>query len=373
MKVRLHRYPNGSIRWCVDYGMIGGKRKREFFPDEKAAGKALVTARAAAKRHGTQSVAMSIGERVRFTEAAKRLALTGATIEQAVDYFLTRRARVTEIVTVRELVDLCIEAKRGQGRRAQYLRMLRVAPLRLPDMLAADVGPAHVRAMLAGQSITAKTRNNWLGDIRAIWKWGADHGLTADDPTGGVPRFADDRGEIEFLSTKQVGAIFETCPPDLLAFHALGIFAGIRPEEIRRMTWADVRIEESTATVRATSSKTRQRRVVELEPAAVSYLTHCAAERVTNNSIVRPRCEMQLAEFRRSLGHPWPHDAMRHTYATMHFAHFRDEKRLQANMGHRSGAMLFQHYRALASASEAAAFWALRPALPAAASGIAGP
>lgn len=354
MKVRLCRYQNGSIRWCVDYGVIAGKRKREFFGTEPEAAKALKAARRQAKLHGIHSVAMSLGERVRFTEAAKRLG--DATIEQAVDFFLTHSKRVTEIVTVEELVSRCIEAKLAQGRRKTLRRALRAMGNRLgSDMLATDVSVSTVRAMLEGEPIAAKTQNNWLVNIHSIWKWGMDHGLTSRDPTIGIPRRDDDHGEIEFLSVEQVQKLFGSCPKDLLAFHALGIFAGIRPEEIRRMTWADIRLEESSAIVRALSSKTRQRRVVELEPAAISFLG------TGQGRIVRARFEKQLAEFRRSLGHPWPHDAMRHTYATFHFAFFRDERKLQANMGHRSGQMLFAHYRALASTKEAAAFWELRP------------
>lgn len=58
---------------------------------------------------------------------------------------------------------------------------------------------------------------------------------------------------------------------------------------------------------------------------------------------------------------PWPHDALRHTYASMHLAHFRDERRLQLFMGHTSSAMLYAHYRGLVRPAEAAEYWGLMP------------
>lgn len=60
-------------------------------------------------------------------------------------------------------------------------------------------------------------------------------------------------------------------------------------------------------------------------------------------------------------GDPWPHNALRHTYASMHYAFHENEARLQAQMGHESAAMLHRHYRALKTKAEAARFWALRP------------
>jgi integrase len=57
----------------------------------------------------------------------------------------------------------------------------------------------------------------------------------------------------------------------------------------------------------------------------------------------------------------WPNNALRHTFASMHYAHHQDESKLQAQMGHESARMLHQHYRALKSKAEAAAFWGLKP------------
>jgi integrase len=57
----------------------------------------------------------------------------------------------------------------------------------------------------------------------------------------------------------------------------------------------------------------------------------------------------------------WPKNAMRHTFASMHYAHHQNEALLQVQMGHRSKDELFQHYRALKTRDEAAKFWALRP------------
>ncbi len=45
--------------------------------------------------------------------------------------------------------------------------------------------------------------------------------------------------------------------PSMLPYLSLGIFAGIRPEEIDRLSWED--ITENSINIRGKNSKTRQR------------------------------------------------------------------------------------------------------------------
>lgn len=348
-------------RWMVDYGRIGGKRKREFFDDEEKARKALSHAQREAKKHGTSAVGLQLSDRVRFADAEKRLALVGATLQQAVDFYILHAAAIRKPVTVEELGKQCIAAKEAQGRREHYTRMLHVPIGKLPQaMLAHEVTSEHVKALLAGQKIKPKTRNNWLGYISAIWKWGKDNGMVSIDPSDGVERYDDDRDEIDLLSVPECRTLLDHIRANLpkwLPFHVLGIFAGIRPDEIRRMTWGDINIEEGTAVVRGRSSKTRQRRIVTLEPAAGAWLALCDPTK----PLTPKRSESQLAGARKIIGRPWVHDGMRHSFGSYHLAHFKDEKRTQLEMGHGSSAMLWNHYRALVTEKDAAAFWQLMP------------
>jgi integrase len=161
----------------------------------------------------------------------------------------------------------------------------------------------------------------------------------------------------------------------LLPYVVLGLFCGIRPEELQRMSWDEVDLEERTAIVMGRSSKTRQRRVVDISENAVKWLK-LAPEDKRAGKIAPPNFRRKWIRLRRSTGflvklkeekaapehlRPWPHDAMRHTYATMHYAYHRNEMLLQTQMGHSSGAMLFQHYRAIASKAAASRFWNLTP------------
>ncbi len=370
MKVRKVRYPTGRVKWCSDFGTVAGKRLQTFHDKRDDAIAALEAAKHEEKRHGFTALAMTHEQRLRYATAETQLAAVGATIEEAISYYIAHRAKVVSPALVADVVKRCQDAKAANGRRPQYVRMLGVAGRALADWLpsgtmAHDVTAGMVGDFMASRSLAPKTAINWLADLHTVWAWAMQKGHASVDPTQGIERPSKTDGEIDFLRVDEVARVLSMVQekePELLGFHILGIFAGIRPQELARMKWDDVRPEESSAIVSGETSKTRQRRVVELEPAAVKWLATC--ERRADGKICGPRIEVRLAALRVdfALGREWPHDAMRHTYATFHYAHFRDERKLQANMGHRSSALLYTNYRALASAADAARFWKLTPA-----------
>ena len=58
---------------------------------------------------------------------------------------------------------------------------------------------------------------------------------------------------------------------------------------------------------------------------------------------------------------PWPHDVMRHTFATYHLAAFNDIGKLALQMGN-SPQVIHSAYKGLVSKADAGRFFALRPA-----------
>ncbi|MEY2598877.1 MAG: hypothetical protein RLZZ142_1136 [Verrucomicrobiota bacterium] len=72
----------------------------------------------------------------------------------------------------------------------------------------------------------------------------------------------------------------------------------------------------------------------------------------------------------KSAGVPWTHNALRHTFASMHYATHQNPAVLRVQMGHSEGEeVLHQHYRATKTTSGevitkrmAEDFWTLTPA-----------
>ncbi len=63
----------------------------------------------------------------------------------------------------------------------------------------------------------------------------------------------------EILTNVQVGALLKViCETDfeLLPYHVLCIFAGIRPKEVERLTWSNINMDEQFIEVPDEKSKT---------------------------------------------------------------------------------------------------------------------
>jgi integrase len=127
----------------------------------------------------------------------------------------------------------------------------------------------------------------------------------------------------------------------------IGVFAGVRTAERRRMTWEDIDIPRGCVTVKKHKAKTAQARTIRMEPCLKAWLlpfhgktgpifpfTATVFERH-----VRVACR---AADMKSV----PINGCRHSFATYHVAKYEDAERLRAIMGHMSAGMLFANYRA---------------------------
>jgi integrase len=148
--------------------------------------------------------------------------------------------------------------------------------------------------------------------------------------------------------------------PACRAYLAIGMFAGIRPEEMERLEWPHVKLSTATITIKFANAKARDRRIVDIAPNLSRWLTPLAKH---NGKVLTQPIEDLRAAARGVLGLPkWPSDVLRHTYASYHYAMHRNEQETKHQMGHRDdGRLLHNHYCVPIERAEALKFWALTP------------
>jgi len=186
----------------------------------------------------------------------------------------------------------------------------------------------------------------------------------ADNPAAGIRPAKKVYSEPGFMSPEDVERLFAIAwdeAPHIVARMALGFFCGIRSEELDRLEWAHVYLDTSTVRVSAEVSKTHFPRVVDIPGNALHWLIACRRP----GGPIGPSSSVFFATRRRlcaALEIEWPHNAMRHTFATFHFAHHRQPQRTAEQLGHVQGVkLLYQHYRGLATSDAAARYWEIRP------------
>ena len=125
---------------------------------------------------------------------------------------------------------------------------------------------------------------------------------------------------------------------------ALLVYTGIRPREVRRLTWLDIDTEEKTITVRSQCSKTGGVRQVEIPPVLNRLLITNKPE--SSSHICPIDWQRRWRKIRDNSGFRgrWVQDVLRHTYASFHAKNYADLSRLQLNMGHRDQSLLRSRY-----------------------------
>ena len=149
---------------------------------------------------------------------------------------------------------------------------------------------------------------------------------------------------LKLAETKRLIKTAQRESPVYAVVAALLVYTGIRPREVRRLTWRDIDTEEKTITVRSQCSKTGGVRQVEIPPALNRLLiTH----KSQNSSHICPTdWQRRWRKIRDNSGFRgrWVCDVLRHTYASFHAKNYADLPRLQLNMGHRDLSLLRSRY-----------------------------
>ena len=149
---------------------------------------------------------------------------------------------------------------------------------------------------------------------------------------------------LKLIDTKRLIKTAQCESPTYAVVAALLVYTGIRPREVRRLTWRDIDTEEKIITVRSQCSKTGGVRQVEIPPALNRLLITHKSE---NTSHICPTdWQRRWRKIRDNSGFRgrWTPDVLRHTYASFHAKNYADLPRLQLNMGHRDQSLLSSRY-----------------------------
>lgn len=144
---------------------------------------------------------------------------------------------------------------------------------------------------------------------------------------------------------------------------ALMLYAGIRPHEVKRLTWKHINLKSGLVSLAPTHTKTGGSRHVSILPVLGSILSRMSSAGSPARSVCPPNWEKKWREVRRRSGilkkSGWVQDVLRHTYASYHLAHFCNQNLLQKEMGHSSPSLLLARYLNMEGITSAtgAMFW----------------
>jgi integrase len=303
----------------------------------------------------------------------KELAEHGATLGDAVAHymaFLKERSHQTR-KTVRELFNDVLDAKERERRSERYQDDLRVRLARFSadhgERVLGDINKDLLDRWLHGLGLSAVSTGNFRRVLGVAFSHAVAHGWLSENPVARAMKPKVIQGEIGILTPEQLQKLLDTAHEDILPALAIGAFAGLRRAEIERMEWADVDLVEGFVQVRASNAKSARRRLVKVRPALAAWLQPYAGKigRIWPEG---ERGRVLFDEAKEKAGfttkHPWPSNALRHSFATYVLASTSDAATLSLEMGHTDQRLIFAHYRELVKPKAAAAWWAVLPTVP---------
>lgn len=279
-------------------------------------------------------------------------------ILQAAESLKDRQGKLGGVEGIAKCVDAVVAAKRAANRTPRYVKSLeyylRQFATGREEKPLADFTAEDVEAWMQRYD-SHYTRQTWLNRLSALFAFAVRRGYIAANPCDRLDRVTVDKKPPFILSPAQSQELLKVTPTVMRPYLVLGMFAGVRPEEIERLDWAQIDLEAGTAFV---DGKTRQRRLVKLEPVAVTELRKhpLRSGPVAPSSSTISRWRKQA---RRVLGlSSWPQDLLRHTAASYLLALHGDAGKVATMLGNSSGVLL-NHYHEPVRNGDCGHFWAV--------------
>lgn len=302
-----------------------------------------------------------------------------ASLNTAVSYFLKHANPAGGKRTLAEVAKEFLKSREVMGVRSrtltQYESYLRTISERFGPQPIHEVRRGEIEDWLSESEWSKRTRNNYVSTLSTLFLFARDRDYCTENPAEKVPRAILDDTPPGILTLKETAALLEIArhkDPEMLAYVAIGLFAGLRRSELCALEWSEIDREARTIEVKGVKAKTRQRRIVSISDALSAWLAiapntlrptpsrneDVCGERLKN--LYSEERDESGAVQREAIVSPWPHNALRHSFGSYHYAKHRDENQTAAEMGN-SPAMVFRHYRAVVTPDIATKFWNLLP------------
>jgi integrase len=366
---RVRKIEGRNKPWLVD-ARVNGIGERFFCETATEADTKAESLRIARVNGGTEAASLPSRLRADAIEADKMLAGTGAGILDAVRYFLAHERPAAGKRTLAQVVTEFLKAKQDAGRKDSYIDIQRYV---LANVFGADFGTRQVNEITADEiekwmgakNWSMRTRLNYFADIRNLFGFAMKRGYSASNPMYRLekPNVPEKRPDV--LTVEQAGSLLKVCAAgerEMLGAVAVGLFAGLRTEELDLMDWDYIDLQENNIHVPAQIAKTSEGRDVEIHETLLAWLLSMP----TRKGKLAPAksYDWRLSEKAKAAGiTDWPKNALRHSFASYHFAAFSNAPLTAAMLGHHSSTRTFEkRYKKRVKPSDAKRYWLLTPA-----------
>jgi integrase/recombinase XerD len=364
--------------WRVD---CGGKERLRFSFKTKAEaeGKAELL-RVQRRNEGESAFLFSAVDRIDAQAALDLLRPHGASLRQAADFYLRNVDVIQSQKTPDKVLSELLAIKSKDESSKRYMKDLRLkleafsTHPHFRERSIHEISRDELVEWLYSLNIAAITRKNYSRALSVLFTFAVDRHYCVSHPAHKlVPEKAKGK-KPGILSVSEAKYLLLTAEPDFVPALALGLFAGLRPEsEIWHLDWRSIKLHKRIVDVDKSKNVMSHRHVritdnlaAWLAPYVKSHGSLTATGDAYYSRLQRAR-ETAIRQLE-ATGLPadtlrqWPQDCLRHTFASMHSAAFKNDGDTSQQLGHGGSLKVFQrHYRDRVEDPEALAFWQIYP------------
>ena len=360
--------PKGDPRkprwWRVNIGkkLTGTKKERRFFDTEGEAKAFIEQLELAREGKGHSAFAISqrlAAEAMRLEERLKPL---GVSLTTAVDFFVRHAPQGTK-KTVSDLIPDYLNTKQSPSYRYAQQISLNIFGKNFGAKPVASIFAPALERWFQEQKWNPLNKRNYMRDLSMFFNWAVSKDYIAANPLDKIDRPKVERRTPEILSVEEARKLLEIACNEqslgLLPMYAIGLFSGVRVEELEKTTWDMIDLEEGEIRLPGRITKTRMPRNIEICSALGTILKTCTSSSgpIVTQVNLRGRRERLLS----LAGIKNRRNALRHSFASYHAAKHRDPGALQQLLGQETPSVLYKHYIAAVRKTDAEQYFRLRP------------
>ncbi len=292
-----------------------------------------------------------------------------AMLGQAGGSFVTPPAPVATVpvVTLRRAIDELLAVKARDGFRPKYVvslkQYLNAFARGREDMPITAVDQPCVEAWFAGRKESPQVKASNFGRLGSLLSFAERRRWIPENFIRRMDKARIQHKAPRVLTPDEAAKMLLACRrrcPRFLPFLALAMFAGIRPDELGRLDWSKVDLDNAVVRIDEEVSKVRRMRWVNLPPVCVEWLRH-HLEPVGPVGFCLITTKRQRQKLREAMGwDEWPQDVLRHTAASYMLATVKDAGKVAMQLGNSPG-ILLKHYHNLVKPRDVELFWMLFP------------
>jgi integrase len=371
MKVTVSekKVPNGNkLQYKLEIRHVDGRRERRFFDTKLRAEAEQANLEQQVKATGAMWLSLTAEERNDLASVYREAKDAGVKLREILEAF--KRGEVSQVlpvITLINAIEQTVTSREALKRKSRYTKNLKLFLLQFArgreEMPIAKIDKPTVEAWFAKRSKNSlETLKGEKTKLSALFSYCIRNGYLKENPMKAIELRSEDADLPQIVTPKQAARLLVATrrrEPQLMPYIALGLFAGIRPEELVRVTFGDIDLERKRVYV---MGKTRSARYAPLPEACIAWLKVAEywgtdAEAISPSKETIGRARVRL---RRFVGGKWVQDILRHSAASYWAAEIKDIGKVAFQFGN-SERMLRKHYLHPVTPEDAQAFFNLFP------------